>query len=106
MSDPSFSPAADPVQAAYQQGRRIGLATGALAIGCVAYINLLGVEKSILAAVLAVTALRGAARGSQLLRRSRAALALAAAHLAMSAAVLVIFRDKLPQLAQLLQKLG
>lgn len=106
MSDPSLAPAFDSVVAAYQEGRRIGLATAALALSLVAYINLLGIEKSVLAGVLAFLALRGAGTGSQPLRRGRVALVIAALHVVFLVAVLSIFHDKLLQLVPLLQKLG
>lgn len=41
------------IDAAYQRGRRVGLATAALALTIVSFLNLLGTEKSILAAALA-----------------------------------------------------
>jgi hypothetical protein len=106
MSGPSLAPAFDSVVAAYQEGRRIGLATAALALSLVAYINLLGIEKSVLAGVLAFSALRGAGTGSQPLRRGRVALVIAALHVVFLVAVLSIFHDKFMQLVPLLQKLG
>ena len=45
------------VDAAYQSGRRVGLATAAVALGFVSFLNLLGMEKSILALVLAILAM-------------------------------------------------
>ena len=54
---------ADREGAARRRGRSEGLATAALAVGAVAFLNLLGVEKGILAIVLAVLSLRNAPAG-------------------------------------------
>jgi hypothetical protein len=106
MSDTRSLPPPDPVEAAYHRGRRVGLATAALAVSVVAYINLLGIEKSLLAAVLAVSALRGAGFVSLVLRRGRAALIIAVVHAISVAAVVVLFHDQFMQLIRLLHKLG
>ncbi len=102
----STTPPTDPTYAAYQRGRRMGLATGALALSVVAFVNLLGLEKSILAGVLALLALRGAAPAVDVIRRGRVALAIAVIHILTVAAVLIVFHDKLLQLLHLLQRLG
>jgi hypothetical protein len=87
---------------AYKAGRRDGLALGALALALVAFINVLSVEKSILAVVLAILALK-AAPGS---RRVNWALGVAALHIVTWVTVLVLFHDKLGQLLKLFQQLG
>ena len=87
---------------AYHAGRRDGLALGALALALVAFINVLSVEKSILAVVLAILALK-AAPGSS---RVNWALGVAGLHIVTWVAVLVLFHDKLGQLLKLLQQLG
>ncbi len=84
----------------------MGLATGALALSVVAFVNLLGMEKSILAGVLALLALQGAAPAADLIRRGRIALAIAVVHILTVIFLLVVFHDKLLQLLHLLQKLG
>ena len=96
----------DRLQAAFQEGRSIGLATGALALSVVAFLNLLGLEKSILAAVLAILALRSVAAGKGAIRRGQAALVLAAVHWVTMVVVIALFHDKLLQLVHLLHKLG
>lgn len=95
-----------PVLAAYEEGRRTGLATAALALSIVAYINLLGVEKSLLAIVLAVLALRGTERARTALRRGRAALVIGVVHVVIFVAALAVFHRQLGQLMHLLQQLG
>ena len=92
--------------AAYRRGRRAGLATAALALSIVAFFNLLGLEKTILAVVLAVLALRGGAPLSEVNRKVQVALLIAALHLLTIVIVLTVFHDKLLQLLQLLEKLG
>jgi len=106
MPESNNYPISDRVQLAYQEGRRLGLATAALALSAVAFVNLLGFEKSILAGVLAILSLEGAAPAARILRRGRAALAIAAVHVVTIVAVLVLFHDKLRDLIHLLQKLS
>jgi len=91
--------------AAYRQGWRAGLALGALAIAVVAFINVLSVEKSILAIVLALIAIGGAGPG-RTRNRGRLALAIGLVHVALAVAVVVLFHDKLEHLLSLLQSLG
>jgi hypothetical protein len=106
MSEPSNVSQIDPVHVAYQEGRRLGLATGALALSVVAFVNMLGIEKSVLAGVLALLSLQGARPVASVLRRGRAALAIAAVHAVTIVTVLILFHDKLLQLIHLLQKLS
>jgi hypothetical protein len=101
MSDPSSAPSA-----AYEEGRRTGLAIAAFALAIMSFINLLGVEKSILALVLAVIAMYGAPRGAEVRRWSRNAIGLAAVHIVIFVVFIVLFHQKLGQLILLLQKLG
>lgn len=86
-------------------GRRQGLAIAALAASLVAYLNLLGAEKSILAIVLATIAMSGSG-SRQVRRRSLAAIGLSLIHIATVAAVLILFWDELGELVQLLSRLG
>jgi hypothetical protein len=106
MSAPDHIPVTDPFQLAYQEGRRLGLATAALALSVVAFLNLLGFEKSILAGVLAFLSLQGAAPAVRTLRRGRVALAIVVLHVVTIAGVLALFHDKLRELIHLLHKLG
>jgi hypothetical protein len=91
--------------AARRRGRSEGLATAALAVGAVAFLNLLGVEKGILAIVLAVLSLRNAPAGPPP-RRARIAIALGVVQLSTVLLVLLVFHDKLRQLIELLRTLG
>lgn len=93
-------------EAAYRQGWRAGLTLGALALAVVSFINIpLGIEKSILAIVLAVIALRGAGPG-RARSRGRAAVAIGVLHVALVMVVVVVFHEKLMRLLSLLQHLG
>lgn len=104
MSNPAMTPS-DPVQAAYERGRRVGLATAALALSVVSFLNLLGVEKSLLAIVLATLALRGAGSIGTAVLRSRIALVLASIHAVSIIAVVIIFREELTQFGRQLVEL-
>ena len=106
MSNTNQVPPRDPIQSAYQDGRRIGLATGALALSVVSFVNMLGLEKSILAIVLAVLAMQGVEPLAAALRRGRMALLIASVHIISFVVVLVIFRDKLIELLRLLHTLS
>ncbi|HEY0106438.1 MAG TPA: hypothetical protein VGB91_10170 [Rhizomicrobium sp.] len=86
----------------YEDGRRAGLAIAAFALAVTAFINLLGIEKSLLAGALAILALKGAAAP----RWAKLALALAAVHVAVFATAIVLLRDKFGQLFLLLHKLS
>ena len=104
MSEQPASP--NPIDSAFQSGRSVGFATAAVALSVVAFLNLLGLEKSLLAGVLALLALQGHG-GSDLIRqRGRAALLIAIAHAVTVIAVLALFHDRLIALVHLLQKLG
>jgi hypothetical protein len=106
MSDSIQVPPRDPVQDAYQNGRRIGLATGALALSVVSFVNLFGIEKSVLAIVLAILAIQGAEPVAAAIRRGRTALLIASVHIITFAVVLVIFRDKVMELLHFLHELN
>lgn len=95
----------EPQDATLRRGRREGLATAALAAGCVSFINLLGAEKALLALTLAGLALGGFHAGSAR-RRALAAIGLSTVYIATLIAVLVLYHDKLSHLMQLLKDLG
>jgi hypothetical protein len=95
----------DSRQAARLQGRREGLATAALAAGCVAFINLLGAEKALLAVTLAGLALGGLPAGSAR-RRALSAMGLGGLYLVTLMLVLLFYHDKLARLIGLLKDLG
>ncbi len=104
MADTNSSPL--PADAAYEAGRRAGLALAALALSITAFINLLGLEKSVLAIVLAVTALAGAGPGRRLAGFGRAAIIIAAIHVVTLVTVLAVFHERLAELIRLLRQLG
>ncbi len=95
-----------PADAAYEAGRRAGLATGALALSIAAFINLLGLEKSLLAIVLAAMALRGGEVGTKLRGFARAAIVIAAVHVVTVVTVVAVFHERLAELIRLLRQLG
>jgi len=87
-----------------ERGRREGYALAALVLSLVSFINLLGAEKSLLAIVLAVFALRGGTPG--VAKNARIAIGIAALQLVTIAIILLLFRDKFGELIQLLRQLG
>jgi hypothetical protein len=94
-----------PVDAAYREGRMAGFAAGALIIAALSYINLLSLEKSLLAITLAWIALSHAAAG-----RTRTvawvAIGIGIVHVVLVATVLILYHDKLVKLVQWLVSLG
>lgn len=91
---------------AYEEGRRAGLATAALATSVVAFISLLGLEKAILAGVLGILAIRGTGAASRGRRLGLAAVGVAGVYAITFVIVLVVFRDRLAELFRLLQQMG
>lgn len=90
----------------FGEGKRVGLAIAALASGAVAFVSLLGLEKAILAIVLAVLAVRGAPPQSRSRRVAFLALGLAALYVLTFAVLMVLFHDRLGELVRLLQQLS
>lgn len=91
---------------AFEQGKRTGLAIAALATAAVAFISLLGLEKAILAVVLAVLAARGTPRGSRSHRLALLALGIAVLYALTFVIVMVLFRDRIGELVRLLQQMS
>jgi hypothetical protein len=94
-----------PADDHYRSGRRDGLALGALALSLVAFVNVLSLEKALLAAGLAVLALK-AAPALPASRKAQWALGIAIVYIVSWFAFLVIFHDRLAHLFQLLEQLG
>jgi len=91
---------------AFRQGRQAGLAVAAVATSAVAFVSLLGIEKAILAIVLAVLALHGAASKSRTRRLAFIAIGLGVLYALTFAVMILLFRDKLGELIHLLQQMG
>ncbi|HTL51181.1 MAG TPA: hypothetical protein VL860_01265 [Planctomycetota bacterium] len=91
---------------AYQAGQRSGLAIAAVAASAVAFISLLGIEKALLAVVLALLARRGAALPTPARKLSGIALGLSGLYAAFFVTVLVLFHDKVAEFIRLLQQLS
>jgi hypothetical protein len=100
------SVAQDPLIRAFEDGRRAGLATAAIAVSVIAFLSLLGAEKALLAIALGMLARRGAQAGSAGRKLATTAIALGAVFLATIAFVLIVFWDKLVGLVQHLQQLS
>lgn len=90
-------------RAAYALGRKHGLATAALALSLISFVNLIGAEKGLLALVLGIIALSG---GQATRSRARIAIGLAVLQLCTILVVILLFRDQIAQLLALLSKLG
>lgn len=100
MSNPKNTPEPGALEAAYRNGRSAGLATAALAASVVAWFNLFGIEKSSLAVVLALLAVRGWKPLAATVRRSRIALTIAALNFVTIVGVLVVFHAKILEIFQ------
>ncbi|MCO6454294.1 MAG: hypothetical protein J5I93_03175 [Pirellulaceae bacterium] len=93
-------------KAAYEAGRRAGLGVAALAASLVAFVSLLGVEKSLLALVLGLMAWRGAMRGSAASKLGLVAMLISAAHVLTVVIVLFVFWDRLLEFVRTLEQLS
>ncbi|MDB5676539.1 MAG: hypothetical protein JWM65_3521 [Sphingomonas bacterium] len=91
---------------AYRQGQRAGFSLAALAIAAMAFVNLLGFEKSLLALVIAGIALRGGVVDPRTRHWARLAIALAVGHWLVLTVVMGLYHQQLAQLIALLQRLS
>lgn len=98
--------AQDSIARAFEDGRRAGLATGAMAVSVIAFLSLLGAEKALLAIALGVLARRGARPGSTGRRLATTAIAIATVFLVSIALTLFLFWDELVGLIRHLQQLS
>jgi hypothetical protein len=96
----------DSAGTAYREGRSAGLAVGALAVSLVAFLSLLGIEKAVLALVLAVLAIRGVANGVRARRLAIAAIVIACIYAATYVVVVALYHDKIGELIRMLHQLG
>jgi hypothetical protein len=94
--------------AAFVLGQRYMLATLALVLALLSFFNLAGLEKAVVAVVLAIRALRPGP-GPQLEARrgwARLAVGLGIAHIVLLATVILLNLDRLPKLFQVLRALS
>lgn len=105
MTDHDMAAKGAELARAQDEGRRQGMATAALALGLVSFLNLLGMEKAILAIVLALLAMSGST-SPLVRRRSGFAVGLALLYVLTIALVLVLYHDQLNEFLQLLTKLS
>ncbi|HYF49220.1 MAG TPA: hypothetical protein VEJ63_07435 [Planctomycetota bacterium] len=103
----SPTPATDSaIQAAYAEGRQMGLSIAAVAMSAVAFLSLLGLEKALLALTLALLVLREARPGSQPRNRAKIAAVIAAVYCVCFVTALIVFRAQIAELIQMLQRMG
>jgi hypothetical protein len=91
---------------AFQAGRRMGFAVSALALGLVAFLSLLGMEKAILAIVLGSLAIRGAKPGALARRLGTVAVGLGGLFLVTIPVLLLVFWDRVVEFVRLLSTLS
>jgi hypothetical protein len=90
----------------FLEGRRTGLAIGALAASAVAFISLLGIEKAILALVLAVLAMRGSAPSTPARRLAWVSLGVVLLYILTFVVVVALLHERLAELIRMLQQMG
>ena len=91
---------------AFRAGRAMGLAVGALAVGAVSFLTLLGTEKAVLAIVLGLFAARDAAPATVARRMAIGAVVLGTLFLITVAVLLTVYWDDAIELLRQLQKLS
>ena len=106
MSNIANNSSTEEVRSAYRRGWKVGLATSALALSLLSFLNLLGIEKSLLALLLGYFALKGGELPLKVKRRGLFAMIIAGLHVVTVVLVLIFFRDELTELIHLLQQLG
>jgi hypothetical protein len=97
-----------PPDSAFVLGQRYTLATLALVLALLSFLNLAGLEKAVLALVLGFRAL-SSTPGPPLEQRrgwARLGIGLAAAHAVLLATVVLLFVDRLPKLLEALRALS
>jgi hypothetical protein len=102
----TVSPAPEPIAAAFDAGRRAGLAIAAVALGVVTFLSLLGLEKAGLAIILGVLALRGRTAAVATRRLAMTAIGLGTLFVLTVAVLLAVYWDRLARFLVELQKLS
>jgi hypothetical protein len=102
--DPSVTDA--QLGEAFDTGRRAGLAMAALALSLVAFLNLLGTEKALLAIALGLLARRESRPGSAGRRLATVAIGFAIVFLVSTAIILIVFWHDLVGLVNHLRQLS
>jgi hypothetical protein len=89
-------------------GQRYTLATMALALALLSFLNLAGLEKAVLAVVIGVRALRATPAPPLEQRRgwARLAIGLGTAHVVLVATVILLNLDRIPKLLEALRALS
>lgn len=95
-------------ESAFVLGQRYTLATLALGLALLSFINVAGVEKAVFALVLGLKALRPSPPPALEQRRgwARFAIGLAAAHILLIVTIVVVYVDRLPKLIAALRALS
>jgi len=98
----------DSRESAFVLGQRYNLATLALVVALLSFLNLAGLEKAILAIVIGLQALRPAPAPALEQRRSwaRVAIGLAIAHVVLVVSVILFNLDRLSRLIDALRALS
>ena len=106
MSNMANMSSTEETRSAYRRGWKVGLATSALALSLLSFLNLFGIEKSLLAMLLGYFALKGGDLPLNVKRRGMFAMIIAGLHVVTVVVVLILFREELTELIHLLQQLG
>lgn len=95
-------------ESAFVLGQRYTLATLALALALLSFLNLAGLEKAVFAIVLGVRALRAAPAPPLEQRRgwARLGIGLGTAHIVLLATVILLNLDRIPRLIAALRALS
>ena len=98
----------DPKASAFVLGQRYTLATVALVVALLSFLNLAGMEKAILAVVLGARALTAVPepRLEQRRRWAHVAVGLAAAHVVLLTAIILLNLDRLSRLFEAIRALA
>jgi hypothetical protein len=106
VSPNELSSAQNPLAQAFEDGRRAGLATAALAVSLIAFLSLLGAEKALLAIALGFLARRGSRVGLASRKLATIAIGIATVFLVTVAITLIVFWNELVGLVHYLMQLS
>jgi hypothetical protein len=97
-----------PTESAFVLGQRYTLATLALAVGLLSFLNVAGLEKAVLAVVLGLRALRPTPEPPLERRRgwARVGIGLGVAHVVLLVTVILLNLDRLSRLVEALRALS
>jgi|GEM_PF-379621 len=96
----------DSLKEAFVLGRNSGIAIAAVTMSLVAFLNLLGMEKSIVAVVFGIIVLKNSPKGQVAYKMGKAAVMIGILHILTVIVVVTVYWNKINELIELLMTLS